>query len=731
VSEGTCGADGTYQNTDEVCNMQPCECVITTEDIQDAWAATPGPDMVLGWIEKDMNDGFNPSVDEPIKVNQTFYEEHFVQIGDNDYNLCGFCKCEGMDAVCEKKPCPDECVWGEWGPWSVCPEECGTQNKTRSRELEVPQTEGKCKGKKEETDFCNVEPCPPEWSTWASWSTCDCEGGVRNRTRFCGSQEAAYKCGGDSLETEKCGDNCGPCVEPLIPCDEWKNATEDCPLTTCSDVRGETNCQLADPEFCNDTVCYCPVGEVLDEQDNTCKKPEACPCRVKYNDTFVEADSIVKIPETCETCVCLEGKLNCSDDDNKDECECVYTEWSEWSECTEPCDVGKHVRTRQPVPPERTDCHETIDEEECIVEDCKPCVIDGKTYEINEQISHTHCERCYCDENSEETCVSINDVDGGWSDWSEWSMCSGTCKGAYKRRTRTCDDPLPSCDGTCEGPGEDTVPCNEDVDCDQKECEIADNTIFATNETCEYTCDVPYANTEGSCPNWVYNNCTCKNNYVKSNGSCIPIDECQLCRLENGTVLEEGKIIYLPDDDCIPVMCKDGVIVKGTLEDYQQDNCLYTEEACTNLPGLGQYKIKEGECCGTCEPEQEPSKSCAVVKTKEKLEAHDENKVLCVTPSPVEYARCEGTCNSVQKGAIMINGTTGSAASVDCKCCSGTGDLEDITFDCAGQQTVFQVYQMKECSCNTCTDTGSKEDEEESQQAAEPAPNASNFNSLF
>lgn len=43
-------------------------------------------------------------------------------------------------------------------------------------------------------------------------------------------------------------------------------------------------------------------------------------------------------------------------------------------------------------------------------------------------------------------------VDGGWSDWCEWSMCSVSCGHGLRMRTRQCDNPAPACGGAhCHG----------------------------------------------------------------------------------------------------------------------------------------------------------------------------------------------------------------------------------------------------------------------------------------
>lgn len=54
-------------------------------------------------------------------------------------------------------------------------------------------------------------------------------------------------------------------------------------------------------------------------------------------------------------------------------------------------------------------------------------------------------------------------VDGSWSPWGTYSVCSATCSGGKKVRFRTCTDPPPQSGGKdCIGPNEEQIPCNTD-----------------------------------------------------------------------------------------------------------------------------------------------------------------------------------------------------------------------------------------------------------------------------
>ena len=52
-------------------------------------------------------------------------------------------------------------------------------------------------------------------------------------------------------------------------------------------------------------------------------------------------------------------------------------------------------------------------------------------------------------------------MDGKWSNWLDWSLCSLSCGGGKQSRSRVCDNPKPVFGGAnCSGTSNDEQPCN-------------------------------------------------------------------------------------------------------------------------------------------------------------------------------------------------------------------------------------------------------------------------------
>ncbi|XP_078577488.1 uncharacterized protein LOC144862665 [Branchiostoma floridae x Branchiostoma japonicum] len=61
--------------------------------------------------------------------------------------------------------------------------------------------------------------------------------------------------------------------------------------------------------------------------------------------------------------------------------------------------------------------------------------------------------------------LTFSTVDGGWSDWGEWSDCSVTCGVGTESRDRTCNNPAPAGGADCVGTTEETQDCDTGVPC--------------------------------------------------------------------------------------------------------------------------------------------------------------------------------------------------------------------------------------------------------------------------
>lgn len=58
-------------------------------------------------------------------------------------------------------------------------------------------------------------------------------------------------------------------------------------------------------------------------------------------------------------------------------------------------------------------------------------------------------------------------VNGNWTEWSQWSVCSDSCQpGGFRQRHRSCSNPLPECGGEdCVGNSTELEACNTEAEC--------------------------------------------------------------------------------------------------------------------------------------------------------------------------------------------------------------------------------------------------------------------------
>merc|ERR1712228_674136 len=108
-------------------------------------------------------------------------------------------------------------------------------------------------------------------------------------------------------------------------------------------------------------------------------------------------------------------------------------------------------------------------------------------------------------------------VNGLWSTWTSWSRCSKSCGTGSQTRTRSCNQPAPSCGGSsCRGSG------SEGQDCNTQCCPVAGGwgswaswgQCFGDNEFCQRarrrSCNNPTPRCGGRCSGSSndYDNCS-------------------------------------------------------------------------------------------------------------------------------------------------------------------------------------------------------------------------------
>lgn len=150
--------------------------------------------------------------------------------------------------------------------------------------------------------------------------------------------------------------------------------------------------------------------------------------------------------------------------------DCVMSEWTDWSNCSKPCDGGTHTRTRKVLQaPLRggKPCGPTIETKTC---NSTPCAVNCK---LSPWTPWTECTKpCNTGSQMRARDILTNASNGGepcqatlevqscntqrcspvpceLSEWSEWSPCTAICGGGTQKRDRTVTKP-PLNGGSCD-----------------------------------------------------------------------------------------------------------------------------------------------------------------------------------------------------------------------------------------------------------------------------------------
>ena len=310
--------------------------------------------------------------------------------------------------------CGTDGAWSDFGDWSECSAACGGGTQTRSRSCSNPAPANggaECSGDAEESRECNTDACPVDggWSDFGDWSECSakCGGGTQTRSRTCTNPAPANggaECSGDAEESQECNLEDCPSYSFKVACDDYTTVYVDG-----DEVYADTNWQT--------------IGSVT----------------VPYN-----ARTIAVKCQDLGGGYGIVGELK--NEDGND----VTVTGSSWS-CSRVEEEGwqsSGFQGGENWQPAETDINSWMLNNSPFNQLTSP----------NRKVIWTNTAHgmAYCRKD-----LNPGQLDGGWSDFGDWSECSAECGDGTQTRTRTCTNPAPANGGAeCTGDTEETQACN-------------------------------------------------------------------------------------------------------------------------------------------------------------------------------------------------------------------------------------------------------------------------------
>ncbi|KAK2164299.1 hypothetical protein LSH36_66g05030 [Paralvinella palmiformis] len=420
---------------------------------------------------------------------------------DNPLPLYGGNDCPGLaneTMLCSGSPCPVHGVWSAWGAWSECSVTCAGGKQKRKRECTVPLYGGQpCLGHNVELRPCASTPCPVngDWSTWSQWGSCSvtCSNGTRTRERKCDRPVPAYggrACVGERYESATCFEVECPVHGVWSAWGTWSECS-----VTCADGKQRRKRECTDPLY---------GGQPCMGHDVELRPCASTPCPVngdwstwsQWGSCSVTCSNGTRTRERkCDRPVPAYGGRACVGERYESatcfEVECPvngqWSAWSSWSPCSKSCSEGFSKRSRSCNNPTPTYGGLPCKGDDSQVEACllRRCPVDGgwslwggwTPCSVSCGWGYTKRQRI-CDNpkplNGGQYCLGLAEestncfimecpIDGGWSGWSPWSLCSQTCSGGGRQRIRSCTSPFPQYGGKdCLGEDWQNMTCMED-----------------------------------------------------------------------------------------------------------------------------------------------------------------------------------------------------------------------------------------------------------------------------
>ncbi|CAB4055395.1 Mucin-like protein,Hemicentin-1,Adhesion G protein-coupled receptor B3 [Lepeophtheirus salmonis] len=341
-------------------------------------------------------------------------------------------RCAGADfenGPCSaNQNCPIDGKWNAWNQWTTCSATCNGGTQTRGRTCIEPQFGGKsCSGSSNDDRACGAIKCPIDasWSIWTSWSTCTktCGGGSRRRSRTCTpAQNGGQPCIGTATDESTCNTQECIVIGSWAQWGRWSTCSKSCDGGSRSRSRpcSNNNCLGNGSENgrCNAKPCgvdgmwgqwqfwgSCSVscGNGVQSRRRQCDSPRPSSGGRNCRGSSVESNTCIK-PSCIQV---IDGN---------------WGQWIQWSGCSATCGHATRSRSRQ--------CD-------------SPSPMNGGSF-------------CSGDNNQISSCPNTRPcpIDGGFTEWTQWSQCTVDCLGdrGDQVRRRFCSNPVPRNGGLpCRG----------------------------------------------------------------------------------------------------------------------------------------------------------------------------------------------------------------------------------------------------------------------------------------
>ncbi|XP_065653627.1 uncharacterized protein LOC136080642 isoform X2 [Hydra vulgaris] len=306
-------------------------------------------------------------------------------------------------------------IWMQWSNWSECAPSCGVSVMNRSRICNSTKSLYDCYGNSTEVVSCiSNKTCVAFWTQWSNWSECTpCGVSEISRSRICNTTSYFLSCVGNSTEAKSCISNT-TCVAHWAEWNNWSECTPSCGISAMNRSRGCKNKNIFSNCFGNNTeVLSCLSGVTCVGEWNLWSEcSQTCGSGYMMSFLRIREDSQYYKTKSCFLKNCTDG-----------------AEWSTWGnfgQCSQTCGSGRMVRNRM--------C-ENVSSDNFIC------------FGLSQNV--WSCNDFLCP------------VNGEWTNWSEWSLCSQPCNVGETKRVRDCSKPKPQFNGlSCIGSAKETKMCS-------------------------------------------------------------------------------------------------------------------------------------------------------------------------------------------------------------------------------------------------------------------------------